>query len=61
MKPLFLLPILAAAALLLTACPDKLPSPTTPRVPLPTTPKVPEPKAEPAALDGHAAPAPKPS
>ena len=46
MKPLFLLPALAAAALLLTACPDtKLPSPTTP--------KVPEPKAAASALNGY--------
>ena len=61
MKPLYLLPALAATALLLTACPDKLPSPTTPRVPSPTTPKVPEPKADPGPLNDHAAPAPRPS
>lgn len=48
MKRLFLLPALATAVLLLSACPDtKLPSPT---------PKVPEPKAAASMSNRHASP-----
>ncbi|MEO7400313.1 MAG: hypothetical protein ABIV07_06035 [Polaromonas sp.] len=49
MKRLFLLPALAAAVLLLSACPDT-------KLPTPTTPKVPEPKAAASMFNRHAPP-----